>query len=258
MPGGSARLVWSGAVAALLTGMLGVRVAAAQSAGMLRIEVDAAQRVTLDGSYPSLQGLLEDLSWRAGFQLRSFGIDDRPVTTHMQAVPLADALRRLVGRDHHVVGMALGAAGASRIVWLEVPGPHERVARRPAYASAPPATQAAPAAVAPFQVPPPLFLAAFSGEDEGEREKALRAIEAQILADPAQRSAFLHTTPAAIADAVAPYPRAAAILQALVGRQADAELRGKLQEVLALLAADPTRAARGYQASPSPLAEFFE
>jgi predicted NAD/FAD-binding protein len=59
------------------------------------LRVDTDQRVTLDNSYPSLEALLVELSWRAGFELRSFGVEDRAVSARFADVPLSDALRTL-------------------------------------------------------------------------------------------------------------------------------------------------------------------
>jgi hypothetical protein len=236
--------------------------------------------------------LLEDIAWRAGFRLRAFGLDDRQVTVHIERAPLSDVLRRVLGRDPYLIGLKVGTDGNARIAWVEVPGPHagvlpslacgtgseaahgaSRVPRGggpslPAESNAistaavsatmPGAGAAAPVPTMRFEIHPKIFLAAFEGENEAEREVAVRAIEQQLATDAAQRGAFLAADAVAIADTVAPHRHAAAVLRTLAAQQGDAAVRAKLEEVMGLLDAAVERVPAAYAPSPSPLAEFFE
>jgi len=195
------------------------------------VSVTPDQRVTIAGEHPSLEALMEDLSWRAGFELRSFGIEDRAVVTAMQDVALDDALRRLVGRDLYTVGLTVGADGKARVSWVEIPGPREAMGARRGIAK-PRASDEAP-----FQVPPKLFLSAFESTDPAERAEAFATIERRVLSDPAERGRFLATDDEKFVDALKKYPEAAAILRRLAAGQEDAEIRSKLGRVVAAIEA---------------------
>jgi hypothetical protein len=201
----------------------------------LEISVTSDQRVTIVGEHPSLEALIEDLSWRGSFELRSFGIEDRAVVTSMEAVPLDDALRRLVGRDLYTVGVSVGAEGTSRVTWVEIPGPREAMGARRG-AMKPRASDETP-----FQVPPRLFLSAFESTDPAERAQAFATIERRVLEDRAERGRFLATDEERFVEAVKKYPEAAEILRQLAARQGDAEIRAKLDRVVAAI--DATRAS---------------
>jgi hypothetical protein len=222
------------------------------ASGPRSLIVTADQRVTITGSHCSLESLLEDLSWRAGFELRSFGIDDRAIAVRIDNMPLGEALRRLVGRDHYTAGVAVSGAGA-RVTWVEVPGPRERAGTR----------RHRPNSRSPgepqFQVPPKLFLAAFESVDPAERAAAASMIERRVIGDPAERARFLATDVDSFVDALAKYPQAAATLRAHAERQPDIELRRKLgQIVLAIEQRIVSGPPAATQASRSPLAHFFE
>ena len=226
------------ATLAILVSFAGAGSAASDAA---RLDVSADQRVTLSGEHPSLETLLEDLSWRAGAELRSFGIEDRAVFTRIEDAPLDEALRRLLGRDHYSVGLAIDAAGRSRVAWIEVPGPREAAgARRGRSATRAPGE-------APFQVPPKLFLTAFASEDPDERARALKTIERLVLESPEERARFLATDVSMFVEAMEKYPEAAAVLREVGSRQADDALRTKLDQVVAAIEAS----ARGADASES-------
>lgn len=212
---------------------LTARVATAEFA----IAVNDDQHVTILGEHPSLEALMEDLSWRAGFELRSFGLDDRAVTARIEGVPLDDALRRLVGRDLYTVGLSVGPGGKQRVTWVEIPGPREPMGARRGIAK-----PRAPGE-APFQVPPKLFLAAFESADATERAEAFAKIEERVLADPAERARFLATDTERFVEAVAKYPDAAETFRQLAGGQQDAALRAKLDEVVAAIEANRRAAA---------------
>ena len=197
----------------------------------LEISVTPDQRVIVVGEHPSLEALMEDLSWRAGFELRSFGIEDRAVVTSMQDVALDDALRRLVGRDLYTVGLTVGADGKARVSWVEIPGPREAMGARRGMAK-PRASDEAP-----FQVPPKLFLTAFESTDPAERAEAFATIERRVLSDPAERARFLATVDELFVDALMKYPEAAEILRRLATSQEDAEIRAKLGRVVAAIEA---------------------
>jgi hypothetical protein len=248
--------------------------AAAAHADEMRIEAQSGtQVVSIEGASASLEAVLHELAWRAGFEVRAFGVDDRSVVAHLHGVPVGEALRRLIGRDPYLIGVTRGKDGATRVAWVEVPGP--RAAARPRKAA--PATPTVPAAgvasvspttpwsteprptvPGPFAIPPGIFLAAFDGATEPERAEALRAIEAQLGGDVAQRRAFLAVDPVALADAVAPYRFGADGLQALAERQRDADVRRKLEEAIGELYAAVERVPAVTGPSRSPLAEFFE
>ena len=200
------------------------------------VAVTTDQRVTIDGEYPSLEQLIEDLSWRAGFELRSFGLEDRMVDQRMTDVPLDDALRRLVGRDLYTVGLSVGADGVSRVTWVEIPGPREPMGARKGVAK-PRAPDEAP-----FQVPPKLFLAAFESTDPAVRAEAWTAISRRVLDDPVERERFIATDVAMFVDAMKKYPDAVTILRGMASAQSDSMLRSKLEQVIAALEGAPRAA----------------
>lgn len=203
----------------------------------LFVSVTDDQRVTLLGEHASLEGLMEDLSWRAGFELRSFGLDDRSVTARIEDVPLDDALHRLVGRDLYTVGLSVGEDGKARVMWVEIPGPREPMGARRGIA------KPRGPGEAPFQVPPKLFLAAFESGDPSERTEAFASIQERVLADPAERARFLATDVAMFVEAVAKYPDAAETFRQLAGGQQDPALRAKLDSVIAAIEASRASAA---------------
>ena len=230
----------------------------AQPVQNLRMDVDSAQRISLDGSTPSLKNLLEELSWRAGFELRSFGIDDRPVFVNAATAPLADVLRRLLAHDLFTVGLSVGPDATTRITWLEVPGPLEPAGHRRREHSVA-GTAAAPSGPQRFRVPVGLFLAAFDApQDEAARLSALRVIEGRVLEHPEQRDAFLQASSESLADAFVRYPQAPTVLREIMARQTDERVRQKLEQLVALLVAKSSARSPQYTPSRSPLADFLE
>lgn len=220
------------AAAALFVGsLLALGLLPVSAAASFEISVTPDQKVTLVGEHPSLEALIEDLSWRAGFELRSFGIEDRAVVTSMQGIPLDRALRRLIGDDLYTVGLSVGASGQARVTWVEIPGPREAMGARRGMAKARASTEA------PFQVPPKLFLSAFESPDPTVRAEAFATIERRVLSDPAERARFLSTEEAMFVDAVKKYPEAAEILRRLAAAQADTAIRRKLDGVIAAIEA---------------------
>ncbi len=187
------------------------------------------QRVTIVGDYASLEQLVEELSWEAGFELRSFGLADRAVSVSMTDVTLGDALRRLVGRDVYTVGLTVGESGAARVTWVEIPGPREPMGAR----------KGGPKPRAPgealFQVPPKLFLEAFENTDPSARSEALATISKRVLEDPVERERFLATDVAMFVGALEKYPDAPETLRTLARPDMDAALDAKLEEVIAAL-----------------------
>lgn len=194
------------------------------------VDLDSAQRVSLDGEYPSLEKLLHELSWRLEFELRSFDANDRSVTASIHDCPLDDALRRILSKESFVVGLEItsGRGEAARIAWVRVLGTNaEAVARRAA-------TRPVPVSVG-LVLPPGLFRSAFGSKDAGERAAALQAIERQILGNPAQREAFLRTDSRQLAEVLRRLPDAQAYLTAVAGQQSDIRMREKLLDIGASL-----------------------
>ena len=216
-------------VALLVGGVASARPALSAEPG-LHIEVSADQRVSVSGTSPSLAATLEDLAWRAGFELRGFDADDGPVALHMKDRPLWQALPRLLAGRSFMAGTVPVEGHGQRLVWLRVLGPHDRAHENRRLGRGPSRRTEG------FRVPPSLFLAAF-GKDRSpeDRGAALQSIAAQITRNSEQRRAFLATEPLRIADALREYPEATGLLKRLGEHQSDIALKEKLNQVLALL-----------------------
>jgi hypothetical protein len=195
--------------------------------------VSAEQSVTIEGEFPSLQGLITDLCFKARIKLLSYDVpSDRSVRVRLSGVPLAQALRSLLRQESYAVGMRKRADGGPEIAWLRVLGDAKTAQMRGSIVSP-------KHAKAELWVPPEQLAQAFGAADETTRLAALTTMSTSILNDPSARDAFLRTDPRAIANALRAYPRAAQTLQSLIEKQAPGPYTEHLQGVLSALTSPP-------------------
>ena len=214
-----------------------IGIASLEKESLAQVHVTAGQLVTLAGEQPSLRGLLGDLAFRAGFELRAFDAIDRPITVEIEGLSLATTLPRLLRSESFVVGMDRASSGQPRVAWLSVLGTYEQAHQRRERGRAASVEQA-------LSLPPAMFRAAFAGRDAEQRGEALDAIERRLMLDPARMEAFLRTEPAALAEVLARLPDAPAYLAAARERQTDARVREKIDSLLAALRSRPAAARK--------------
>ena len=217
IPGRSIKALALVTAAALLAG------APVAARAQQTVKIDNHQVATVSGNWGSLESLVEDVCFRARIELRAYDAPDRPVAAHYQNMALAELLRRLLARESFVLTLRSGTgAGGSKVTSLRVIGDTE-TAR---------ANRRGPSrfhkARRPWQPPPSLLGSAFGEQPEDDRQAALQQLARGILSSKADLEGFLATDPAQMAEALARYPNAAAMLRRLRGEQS-----GKLSPQIA-------------------------
>ena len=195
------------------------------------IEIDAAQRVTLDTKATSLSTLVRELCTKAGVKLRGFEAPDRPVTATYDAVPLRDVLQRLLRDETYMIGVRAGAARSGiEVSWLHV------VASKVAVANAAPA----PAPARPVPLPPVLstigapaamIVDAISNADDAKRKAATQQLADYVTENPGVLDKFLAEDVAINVEELVPYVYAHEALQTLALREPNAVNRARLDGI---------------------------
>jgi hypothetical protein len=222
----------------------GVAIVAIVSAALLvpvqalamRIEVDARQMVTLSGASDSLHATVRELCERAGVTLRAFHAEDRAVSVEYEAVPLAEALARLLRSEVFIAGMRPAAGGErARVAWLHVSGSAGGVATAASVRAVDtPHERSIPVASGfDFGSNPRLVETALSSSDPTARGRARQAIFDEIGADPAALQRFALRDVDQVVEALVAYPHAAEFLRAVQTVTTNPDERGQIQSMIA-------------------------
>lgn len=197
------------------------------------IQVGSDGRVTVEGSFPSLRAVIEELCWRAHVALR-FEVPDAPVTADIRDASFDQATQTLLaGRNYVLATERLEGSPPRSVRVLHV---------------FPPGTAAGTASGVPFSLPSRLLDAAFAAPSQAERDAAIRELVDGIVSDPVRLQAFLAADVEVMRRSLAGYPGAREILdQIAASPQVDEPARAKLRALGATLPA-PTAP----DASPPP------
>jgi len=212
-------------------------------------------RLTADVSHMSVHALLAEIGRQSGARIRMEGVADREVSAHFARLPLADALRRILGEENFtlVYGRNTGsAAGSARLREIQVFGDGRTgvtTARLGSGGSPPPAAGAAgdPSIAAggmmmqlsrvlekhgEIQLPPGSSLAATLGSERAsfhqlvglamrDGDRQLRAEAAEVLAGVFDSDPDAHALLAAPGDAALDPEMIASFVRASGGPHAE-------------------------------------
>lgn len=205
------------------------------AADMLRIGVDAEQRITLSGSSDSLRATLIEICRQAGVELRAYEAEDRGFSAEYQAVPLTEAVTRLLRSEVFIAGTRLAPDGSgSRLSWLRVSGSRGGVTTTLSVAStAPPGEQPAhPASDLGLGSNPRLVETALTSRDATARGRAREVILGELEDDPASLQRFVDRDLEYLVGELAAFPHAAEFLRALQTATTDRDERMALQTLI--------------------------
>jgi hypothetical protein len=207
-------------------------VASARADAALELEVDDAQEVTLAGKSPSLRAVVEMLCNRAGIELQGYEAPDRAFKGSYRDVGANALLARLLREESHVMGLRTNGGGqGTRVAWLRVLGDQGSTGAR-LVPSAP-----APAPMTPAQTFEAdkervldLLQPAFEA-DEPQRETVIREIVKRLTNESEAREPLLGATRTDIAEEIAGYPDAYAVITRIGGALLDEETRSNFATI---------------------------
>lgn len=196
-----------------------------------RIEVDAAQNVTISGSTDSLREAITEICERAGVELVSYDAEDRPFSASYQDVPLSEALSRILRSEIYLVGLRPGERGPV-VSWLRVSGASGAVGGAPLRAGAPQASRPGTVAGIDIGVAADVIDTALTSDDTIARNNARRLILQNLRGNPAALERLLERDPAEIVDQLLGSRHAAELLSSLQSVASDVKHRTQIQTIL--------------------------